>query len=59
MHVNREACPGKDAESYKKCDGKKECDEKTTATSDKDCTKKALKACENARFEITKSKTVS
>jgi hypothetical protein len=59
LHVIREACPGQETESYKKCEGKKECDENKSADSEKACMKEALKACENARLEITKSKLIT
>ncbi|MFZ3229620.1 MAG: hypothetical protein WA160_05415 [Pseudobdellovibrio sp.] len=65
--VTRTACPGKEAESFAKCSGKKaQCidDKESTgkdreATSEKDCAKKALKACENARTDITDSKIIT
>ena len=60
LHVKREACAGKDKDSYSKCEGKQECDEKpVTASSEKDCMKKALKGCDNARLDITKSKVIT
>jgi len=58
IDVTREACPGKDKESYEKCKGEKQCTKEVTATSEKDCAKKALKECENARLEITKLKII-
>lgn len=51
-----------DAAAYKACvDGAKEkqCTEDKEATSEKDCAKKALKACDNARTDITKSKVIT
>lgn len=59
LDITREACPGKDSESYAKCDGKKQCVKDSTATSEKDCAKKALKECDNARLDITKNKTIT
>lgn len=60
IKVTRVACPGQEAESYKKCDGKPECPAKEIkAASAKDCAKKALKECENARLTVTKSKTIT
>ncbi|MDZ4787176.1 MAG: hypothetical protein SGJ02_13975 [bacterium] len=59
LSVTRIACPGKEAESYKKCDGKPSCTElKETASAD-GCAKEALKACENSRLDITKSKVIT
>lgn len=61
LHVKRVACEGKEKESYTKCkDLSPECDsEPVEATSEKDCAKKALKSCENARLDITKLKTIT
>lgn len=59
MHVVREACPGKEGQSYTKCGDKKECDQAIEATSEKDCAKKARKECDNARVDITKSKAIT
>ena len=59
IHTVREACAGKEEISYKKCEGKKECGETTKAATEKDCAKKALKSCDNARLDITKSKTIT
>lgn len=59
INFTRTACPGHEVESYKKCDGQQSCEEpKETASADT-CAKEALKACENARFEITKSKVIT
>ena len=59
LSVTRVACSAAtEAESYSKCKGQASCTEATTAMSEKDCGKKALKACENARLNITKSKTI-
>lgn len=59
LDVKREACPGKEKESYEKCAGKSQCDPKeVVATSAKDCAKKAVKECDNARLEITKLKII-
>jgi len=59
IHVTRTACPGKELESYKKCNGKQSCEEiKETATAEA-CGNEALKACENARLDITKSKVIT
>lgn len=59
LSVERTACPGQEKESFKKCDGKAKCDVTLEASSDKDCAKKALKECENARLDITKSKVIT
>lgn len=60
LHFKRVACSKeKEAESFSKCDGKAECDKKIEATSDKDCAKKAMKECENARLNVTKSKEIT
>ncbi len=59
LHFTRVACPGKEAISFEKCDGKASCDKEKDATSEKDCAKKALKECENARLDITKSKEIT
>ncbi len=60
LHVKRIACAGQEAESYKKCDGKQECDEmKDAATSAAACRTEAQSACANSRPMITKYKSVS
>lgn len=59
IHYNRTACPGQEEASYAKCGGKKECDETKEAKSEKDCAKKALKACDNARLQETKAKAIT
>jgi len=56
--VKRAACPGKEAESYKKCDGKEECTNKQKADSEAACQKLAENECVNSRLEITKSKEI-
>lgn len=59
LSVTRTACPGKEVESYKKCSGKQSCEEiKETGSADA-CAKEAVKACENARLDITKSKLIT
>ncbi|MEO5374264.1 MAG: hypothetical protein H7840_08285 [Alphaproteobacteria bacterium] len=59
LHVKRIACAGKDAESYKKCDGKPECTEaKDAATTEDACLAEAKKSCDNSRTDITKYKSV-
>jgi len=59
IHYNRTACKGKDAESYSKCGGKKECDQMKPAASADECQKLALEACSNARVDITKTKIIN
>lgn len=60
LDVTREACAGKEKESFAKCpNGTKQCTEDKEATSEKDCAKKALKACDNARTDVTKSKIIT
>jgi hypothetical protein len=60
IHYNRTACPGKEVESYSKCNGTKECDkEDTSAVSLKACEQATAAACVNTRLTITKSKIVS
>jgi hypothetical protein len=59
LHVKRTACPGNDTESFKKCDGKAECEEKKSAGSLIECAKIATDDCANARFLITKSKAIT
>ena len=59
LKTTRVACPGKEKESFSKCNGQASCDEKIAADSAKDCAEKAAKSCDNSRPAITKSKTVS
>ncbi len=58
VHYTRAACPGKDAESFAKCDGKASCDKKVNADTPEACQAAALKACANDRLDITKSKII-
>lgn len=60
LAVTRVACKGKEAESYKKCEGKATCDEKKKSKDAAACAKEALEACENVgpRQKITESKVV-
>ena len=57
--VSRDACPGKEALSYKKCDGKKVCSEFVEAADAAACKQAAIAACEVFRPGITKSKSVT
>jgi len=56
----RKACPGREKESYKKCDGKAACAWGTKAGSERSCASDARKSCENLgdRQQITESKCV-
>lgn len=57
--VSRDACPGKEALSFKKCDGKKVCSEFVEAADASACKQAAVAACEVFRPGITKSKSVT
>jgi hypothetical protein len=57
--VSRDACPGKEVISFKKCDGKKVCSEFVETPDTNACKKAAVAACEVFRPGITKSKSVS
>ena len=60
VHYVRTACPGKEKESYSKCNGTKECDkEESSAVSLKACEQAAAAACANSRLTITKSKVIT
>jgi len=54
LKTTRTACPGKEKDSFAKCNGQASCDEKVAADAEK-----AAKSCDNSRPTITKSKTVS
>ncbi len=58
LTVKRVACAGKEAESYKKCDGKDQCTNKQKADSEAACQKLAENECVNSRLDITKSKEI-
>ncbi|MBF0182937.1 MAG: hypothetical protein HQM06_00905 [Magnetococcales bacterium] len=60
LHYERIACAGKEAEAFKKCDGKAACDKTVKeATAKEACAAAALKACDNDRLDITKYKKVT
>lgn len=61
ISVARTACAGKEAESYKKCNGAKSCDDTKKSDSADACGKEALKACDNIgdRQKVTKSKVIT
>ncbi|AKJ28612.1 hypothetical protein [Caldimonas brevitalea] len=58
IQYNRTACPGKETESYAKCDGKKTCVKPAAAASEQACREAALKACANDRLDVTASKEI-
>ncbi len=59
VNYTRSACPGKEAESFAKCDGKASCSKSVAAASSAACQDLALKACANDRLDVTKSKIIS
>lgn len=59
LTYTRTACPGKEAVSYKKCDGKQSCVKPAAADTAEACRVKAVAACANDRLDITKNKVVS
>ena len=59
LQVTRTACPGKETESFSKCDGKASCNESVPAASAGQCTLKAKSACSNKRLDVTKYKKVT
>ncbi|HTU62843.1 MAG TPA: hypothetical protein VMF89_30495 [Polyangiales bacterium] len=59
VKTTRAACPGKEAESFKKCDGKASCDKTVEAKSAAACAEAATAACANDRLDVTKSKTIT
>ena len=59
LTYTRTACPGQEAESYKKCDGKKTCTKDVPAASEQACQEAAVKACSNDRLTITDSKVIT
>lgn len=59
IEVSRDACPGNEALSYKKCDGKKACVETVKAADAAACKQAAIAACEVFRPGITKSKSIT
>jgi hypothetical protein len=59
LTTTRSACPGQEAESYKKCDGKQSCVKSAPADSEQSCQAAAVAACSNDRLTVTKSKVVT
>ncbi len=59
--VTRKACPGKEAQSYAKCEGQASCEVEKRAKDKAACESEAKKECFNsaARQEITDSKMVT
>jgi hypothetical protein len=58
IKYTRTACPGKEAESFSKCSGQASCTKRVAAASPQACQAAALKACENDRLDVTKSKVI-
>ncbi len=58
VEYTRTACPGKEVESYAKCDGKKNCVKTEPADTAQACQASALRACANDRLDITQSKEI-
>jgi hypothetical protein len=58
IEYTRTACPGKEADSYAKCDGKQTCVKAAPLDSAPACQAAALKACVNDRLDVTKSKVI-
>jgi hypothetical protein len=58
ISYTRTACPGQEAESYKKCDGKQSCTKMVAADSEAKCAEAAVQACSNDRLNVTKSKVI-
>lgn len=59
LQVTRTACPGKEKESFSKCNGKLSCDQNAPAASASQCATKAKSNCANKRYDITKYKKVT
>ena len=59
LKTTRTACPGKEAISFKKCDGQASCSKTVSVDSAEACRTKAVAACANDRLEITKSKAIN
>ena len=55
----RAACPGKEAESFAKCDCKQSCTKYVPAKSADECAAAAAVACANDRPTITQSKVIN
>jgi hypothetical protein len=58
--ITRTACPGKEKESYSKCNGAKTCNkDESSGVTVKACEQAAASNCPNSRLTITKSKVVT
>lgn len=55
----RTACPGQEAISFKKCDGKASCVKSKKAATVEECRAAATKSCRNRRLNITKMKVIT
>jgi hypothetical protein len=58
LAYTRTACPGQEAESYKKCDGKKSCTKYVAAATEQECRQAGIAACSNDRLTVTQSKVI-
>jgi hypothetical protein len=59
IKYTRTACPGKEAASFKKCDGAASCIKKVSVDTAEICRTKSVAACANDRVDITKSKVIN
>jgi len=59
ISTTRTACAGKEAISFKKCDGKASCVKTVAVDTAEACRVKSVAACANDRLDITKSKVIS
>ncbi len=59
LQVTRTACPGEEKESFSKCGGTANCEEKKPAISAAQCASKAKADCANSRLTVTKNKKVT
>ncbi len=59
VNYTRTACPGKEAISFKKCDGKASCVHTATTDTEEACRVKAVASCANDRLDITKNKVIT
>ncbi len=58
LTITRDACPGKEVESYSKCNGAKTCDVVKEVASVQECQAFAVENCKNQRFDITQYKHI-
>lgn len=59
IQYTRESCPGKEAISFKKCDGEASCSKFKEAANIGECRTLATNACANDRLTVTKSKVIN